>query len=111
MKFLFFFISQVLVSKILFSTQTFTTARLRKSSSLSSERSIIIQRSVSVRFHYIDTIEFFFFDRDFAVRFDALFRLEEIYGVLKLSPTYLKKIKQWLHNDEQLLEQIRKQVF
>ena len=48
--------------------------------------------------------------REFAARFDALFRLEEIYGLLKLSPVYLKKINQWLHGDQRLIEQIRKQV-
>lgn len=48
--------------------------------------------------------------REFAATFDALFRLEEIYGLLKLSPVYLKKINRWLHGDERLIEQIRKQV-
>lgn len=51
------------------------------------------------------------FVREFAATFDALFRLDEIYGLLKLSPAYLNKVKQWLHNDETLLEQIRKQVY
>jgi 5-bromo-4-chloroindolyl phosphate hydrolysis protein len=48
--------------------------------------------------------------RQFVTRFNALFRLDEIYGLLKLSPVYLNKINQWLHNDELLLKQIRKQV-
>jgi hypothetical protein len=48
--------------------------------------------------------------RDFAQRFDDLFRLEEIFGSLKLSPVYLKKINQWLQNDERLLKQIKRQV-
>ncbi|CAF1033146.1 unnamed protein product [Rotaria sordida] len=47
--------------------------------------------------------------QQFATKFDALFRLEEIYGLLKLSPVYLNKINQWLHNDELLIEQIKKQ--
>ncbi len=50
------------------------------------------------------------FFRQFLTTFNALFRLDEIYGLLKLSPVYLKKINQWLHNDEILLRQIRKQV-
>ncbi|CAF0786926.1 unnamed protein product [Adineta steineri] len=47
--------------------------------------------------------------RQFATIFNALFHLDEIYGSLKLSPIYLKKINQWLHNNDVLLEQIRKQ--
>ncbi len=53
---------------------------------------------------------FFFLTRDFTKKFDALFRLEEIHGSLKLSPIYLKKVNQWLNNDETLLEQIKQQV-
>jgi hypothetical protein len=49
--------------------------------------------------------------REFTKKFDALFRLEEIHGSLKVSPIYLNKINQWLHNDETLIEQIKKQVF
>ncbi|CAF0791586.1 unnamed protein product [Adineta ricciae] len=45
----------------------------------------------------------------FVQKFDALFRLEEIYGALEISPIYLKKINGWLRNDEQLVEQIKKQ--
>ncbi|CAF4763418.1 unnamed protein product, partial [Rotaria sp. Silwood2] len=45
----------------------------------------------------------------FATTFNALFRLEEIYGLLKLSPVYLNKVNQWLHNDATLIEQIKKQ--
>ena len=51
-----------------------------------------------------------FLRRDFVEKFDALFRLEEIYGALKLSPIYLKKINRWLNNDEQLVKQIKNQV-
>ena len=51
-----------------------------------------------------------FLFRKFTKKFDALFRLEEIYSSLKISPIYLKKINQWLHDDETLLEQIKKQV-
>ncbi|CAF3363057.1 unnamed protein product [Rotaria sp. Silwood1] len=47
--------------------------------------------------------------RQFATKFDALFRLEEIYGLLKLSPVYLNKVNQWLHNDTILIEQLKKQ--
>ncbi|UJR23569.1 hypothetical protein I4U23_026557 [Adineta vaga] len=47
--------------------------------------------------------------QEFVKKFDALFRLEEIHGSLQISPIYLKKINKWLHNDEQLLEQIKKQ--
>ncbi|CAF4562493.1 unnamed protein product, partial [Rotaria sp. Silwood2] len=47
--------------------------------------------------------------RQFATTFNALFRLEEIYGLLKLSPVYLNKVNQWLHNDATLIEQIKKQ--
>ncbi|CAF3833583.1 unnamed protein product [Rotaria magnacalcarata] len=47
--------------------------------------------------------------RQFATIFNALFRLEEIYGLLKLSPVYLNKINQWLHNDQVLIEQIKEQ--
>ncbi|CAF0743136.1 unnamed protein product [Adineta ricciae] len=45
----------------------------------------------------------------FVTIFDALFRLDEIVGALKVSSVYLEKINQWLHNDESLLEQIRQQ--
>ncbi|CAF1118326.1 unnamed protein product [Adineta ricciae] len=45
----------------------------------------------------------------FVTTFDALFRLDEIVGALKVSSVYLEKINQWLHNDESLLEQIRQQ--
>jgi hypothetical protein len=48
--------------------------------------------------------------REFTKKFDALFRLEEIHGSLKVSSIYLKKINQWLHNDEALIEQIKEQV-
>ncbi|CAF4972029.1 unnamed protein product [Rotaria socialis] len=48
--------------------------------------------------------------RQFATIFYAIFRLEEMYGLLKLSPVYLNKINQWLHNDQILIEQIKKQV-
>jgi len=44
------------------------------------------------------------------MKFDALFRLEEISASLKLSSIYLKKVNQWLHNDKTLIEKIRKQV-
>ncbi|CAF1089861.1 unnamed protein product, partial [Didymodactylos carnosus] len=47
--------------------------------------------------------------RQLANKFDSIFRLDEIYGSLKLSPIYLKKVKKWLNNDEQLITQIRKQ--
>ncbi|CAF3583204.1 unnamed protein product [Rotaria socialis] len=47
--------------------------------------------------------------RQFATIFYAIFRLEEMYGLLKLSPVYLNKINQWLHNDQILIEQIKKQ--
>lgn len=53
---------------------------------------------------------FLFFCREFTKTFDAIFRLEEIHGSLKISPIYLKKINQWLHNDEELLQQIKNQV-
>ncbi|CAF1061312.1 unnamed protein product [Didymodactylos carnosus] len=42
-------------------------------------------------------------------KFNSIFRVDEIYGALKLSPVYLKKVKQWLNNDEQLIAQIRNQ--
>jgi len=44
------------------------------------------------------------------MKFDAVFRLEEISAPLKLSSIYLKKVNQWLHNDKTLIEQMRKQV-
>ncbi|CAF0748762.1 unnamed protein product [Adineta steineri] len=47
--------------------------------------------------------------QEFVKKFDALFRLEEIYGALQISPIYLKKINKWLHNDETLIGQIKKQ--
>ena len=50
------------------------------------------------------------FNRKLVKKFDGLFRLEEIYGSLKLSPIYLKKVNVWLRNDATLLEQIKKQV-
>jgi hypothetical protein len=50
------------------------------------------------------------FSRQFATIFNALFRLDEIYGSLKLSSVYLNKVNQWLRNDETLLAQIKKQV-
>ncbi|CAF4816367.1 unnamed protein product, partial [Rotaria sp. Silwood1] len=48
--------------------------------------------------------------QDFVKKFDALFRLEEIHGSLKLSPIYLKKIKQYFNNNDALIEQIKNQV-
>lgn len=48
--------------------------------------------------------------REFTTKFDDLFRLEEIIGSLKISPTYMTKINLWLHNDQKLIEQIKKQV-
>ena len=48
--------------------------------------------------------------REFAEKFNDLFRLEEIVGSLKISPTYMTKINQWLHDDQTLIEQIKKQV-
>lgn len=49
------------------------------------------------------------FCQEFVKRFDALFRLDDIYGSLKLSPIYLKKVSQWLNNNEDLLKQMQKQ--
>lgn len=49
------------------------------------------------------------FCENFVEKFDALFRLEDIYGVLKLSPIYLKKINRWLNNDEKLIKKIKNQ--
>ncbi|CAF3857080.1 unnamed protein product [Rotaria sordida] len=47
--------------------------------------------------------------QDFVKKFDALFRLEEIHGSLKLSSIYLKKINQYFNNDATLVEQIKNQ--
>ncbi len=65
---------------------------------------------VNLVYLYKKKFSFFFFNREFTNKFDALFRLEEIYGSLKLSSIYLKKINQWLHNDETLIGQIKNQV-
>ena len=43
-------------------------------------------------------------------KFDALFRLQEIHGSLKLSTIYLKKIYRYLNNDKTLIQQIKNQV-
>ncbi|CAF3884759.1 unnamed protein product [Rotaria sp. Silwood2] len=47
--------------------------------------------------------------QDFVTKFDALFRLEEIHGSLKLSSIYLKKMKQYFNNNDALIEQIKNQ--
>jgi hypothetical protein len=69
-----------------------------------------ICRLVFSTFQIFEKKKIFFFCREFLTKFHALFRLDEIYGLLKLSPVYLNKVNKWLHNNEILLKQIRKQV-
>jgi len=66
-------------------------------------------KSIYNKFYLFESL-FCFLNRNFVKKFDSLFRLEEIYGSLKISSIYLKKINQWLHNDESLIEQIKRQV-
>ncbi|CAF2236593.1 unnamed protein product [Rotaria magnacalcarata] len=47
--------------------------------------------------------------KDFVQKFDAVFRLEEIHGSLKISPVYLQKINRYFNKDAKLVEQIKNQ--